>query len=312
MNQFEHPVYPFGYTTSAPHSRGYLYPPMPQFSQPQQQEAQNQTTMTITVHDNDILMGRGGKNNMHIGNEKLRQLARAKASKYIKADKREKSLMSLDLVAQVHAMTPAGRFLKRDPVSMNWQLVPSELAREKASQCLRDAVSQIKKRRDSDSSSSAGSAMEGISTPSSKATQKMANKQQRPAPVTSHSKSLIQQHQAQQQQQQKVRSKKRGAVLVDMSSSQPTMMRNHKRQRTTPQKRDENNNNYTPISIPPAIMSDMLSNYSPIPLRNIHNPSVVSEDGLPFADFDLFFDNHSLSGAHDENDHGLDVSGFQF
>lgn len=101
----------------------------------------------ITPYENDILMGRGGNNNMHSGNEALRELARQRVIEYTKADKKQKSNISVQLVAQVQAMTPAGRFLKKDPKSLTWKLVPNDLAREKASQCLRDAVAMLKKRQ---------------------------------------------------------------------------------------------------------------------------------------------------------------------
>jgi len=113
---------------------------------------------TIVPSNDDVLMGRGGKNNQHIGNERLREMARARAADYKAADKKEKSEISLDLIRQVHAN--GGRFLKRDPVSMQWHLVPVELSRVKASQCCRDAVS-MKKRRSSGSSSTSSSTTEG-------------------------------------------------------------------------------------------------------------------------------------------------------
>ena len=99
----------------------------------------------ITPTGNDILFGRGGKNNLHSGNGQLRTLARAKAKEYQLADKKEKSNVSMDLVNQVHALSPPGRFLRRDAVTMTWHIVAEELAREKCSQCLRDAVTSTKK-----------------------------------------------------------------------------------------------------------------------------------------------------------------------
>ena len=109
------------------------------------------TIAPITPHENDILMGRGGKNNIHSGNEALRELARKRVIEYTKADKKQKWKISVELVAQVKAMTPAGRFLKKDPKSLTWKFVPDDLAREKASQCLRDAVAVLKKRQRDDS-----------------------------------------------------------------------------------------------------------------------------------------------------------------
>lgn len=98
----------------------------------------------ITPTDNDVLMGRGGNNNKWRGNERLRDLARVQVDRYQQADKKEKSNISLLLVSQVQALS--GRFLKRNSDSMIWQIVPDEQAREKTSQCLRDAVSGAKKR----------------------------------------------------------------------------------------------------------------------------------------------------------------------
>ena len=119
---------------------GYYYDSPPQYPAEQTYQATNPITLTA----NDVLMGRGGKNNLHCGNEKLRKLARSKANDYQRADKKEKSSMSIELVTQVHALSPAGRFLRRDPICMVWHVVPDELAREKCSQCLRDAVSSLK------------------------------------------------------------------------------------------------------------------------------------------------------------------------
>ena len=112
----------------------------------------------IIPHDNDILMGRGGKNNQHSGNEKLRQvctfsqqtkktkwllldakrsllllllhsplssggyqLARLEAKEYNTSSKKGKSKIAKGLVAKVRQMQPAGRFLKRNPVTSDWE-----------------------------------------------------------------------------------------------------------------------------------------------------------------------------------------------
>ena len=101
----------------------------------------------ITPTSNDVLMGRGGKNNMHCGNEQLRCMARGEASGYMQADKKEKASVALKLANQVRALSPPGRFLRRDPVSMMWYVVSDELAKEKCSQCLRDAVQHIKSKQ---------------------------------------------------------------------------------------------------------------------------------------------------------------------
>jgi hypothetical protein len=60
-------------------------------------------------HENDVLMGRGGKNNRHSGNEKLRQLARLHAEDYISATKKGKSQISRLLVQQMRELSPSAR-----------------------------------------------------------------------------------------------------------------------------------------------------------------------------------------------------------
>jgi hypothetical protein len=95
----------------------------------------------LEPHENDVLMGRGGKNNQHLGNEKLRKLARRQSEEYRMASKKGKSFISRQLVKQVRMMNPPGRFLKKDNAAGTWEDVGDDIAREKASQVLRDAVS---------------------------------------------------------------------------------------------------------------------------------------------------------------------------
>jgi len=92
-------------------------------------------------HENDVLLGRGGNNNKHGGNAQLRSLARAQVDHYSRSSKKEKSKISRQLVYQVRAMDPPGRFLKRHTFTEEWEDVGDDVAREKASQALRDAVS---------------------------------------------------------------------------------------------------------------------------------------------------------------------------
>ena len=78
-----------------------------------QNEAQEDTSLQLQgiqePHENDVLMGRGGKNNQHIGNEKLRDLARERCDKYHIASKKGKSEISRELVRLVREMKPPGR-----------------------------------------------------------------------------------------------------------------------------------------------------------------------------------------------------------
>lgn len=97
----------------------------------------------IIPHENDILLGRGGNNNKHVGNEKFRSLARAVAKQYSISTKKEKSEISRNLVNQVRQLSVPGRFLKRVGVNQVWFDIGDDAAREKASQVLRDAVAEL-------------------------------------------------------------------------------------------------------------------------------------------------------------------------
>jgi len=97
----------------------------------------------IQPHENDVLMGRGGKNNQHSGNEKLREMAREECENYSMSTKKGKSYISRQLVQQMRELTPAARFLKRNTDTGEWEDVGDDIAREKASQVLRDAVAVL-------------------------------------------------------------------------------------------------------------------------------------------------------------------------
>jgi len=66
-------------------------------------------------HENDVLMGRGGKNNQHSGNERLRKMARSVCAKYASASKKGKSEISRGLVQHVRKMKPPGRCVDFSP-----------------------------------------------------------------------------------------------------------------------------------------------------------------------------------------------------
>ena len=106
----------------------------------------------VIPNENDILFGRGGKNNKHIGNEKLRQMARDKIPIYKVSSKKEKSQISRSIVSAIRNLSPPGRFLKRDLNTGLWLEVGDDVAREKTSQALRDAVSAYNAARNNEAS----------------------------------------------------------------------------------------------------------------------------------------------------------------
>jgi hypothetical protein len=128
------------------------------------------TQVPLEPHENDVLMGRGGRNNQHSGNHVLRQLARAEGENYRVASKKGKSAISRMLVRQMRELNPPARyallcvwplrcsdvyaqlsqpchccdrFLKRVQQTAQWEEVSEDTAREKASQVLRDAVAGL-------------------------------------------------------------------------------------------------------------------------------------------------------------------------
>ena len=98
--------------------------------------------MNNDINPNDVLLGRGGHTFRHIGNRKFRDLARSLAKKYANSTKLEKSQISRDMVNSLKDVDPPGRFLKKVSIH-EWEEVPNVIAREKASQCLRDAVLEL-------------------------------------------------------------------------------------------------------------------------------------------------------------------------
>lgn len=111
----------------------------------------------IFPHDNDILLGRGGNNNQHKGNQQLRELARAYSYSYKMSSKTEKADMARELVHQMRLRNPPGRFLKRKSTDGVWEEMNDECAKEKAFQVLRDAVAGIKSHTKDTSTSSTAS-----------------------------------------------------------------------------------------------------------------------------------------------------------
>lgn len=108
-------------------------------------------------------MGRGGKNNQHIGNEKLRSMAREQSENYRMSSKKGKSYISRELVRKVRQLVPPGRFLKKNNITGEWEDVGDEVAREKASQVLRDAVSATMSSPSNASDTDLDKSMEDIS-----------------------------------------------------------------------------------------------------------------------------------------------------
>ncbi len=96
---------------------------------------------------NDVMCGRGGGTNNHIGNVRFRQLVNGHKLRYLAATKSEKPMVSREVVTIWRGLNPPGRFLKQNPSSDGksgrWFDVGDKKAREKASQCLRERTPDV-------------------------------------------------------------------------------------------------------------------------------------------------------------------------
>ncbi len=96
---------------------------------------------------NDVMCGRGGGTNNHIGNVRFRQLVNGHKLRYLAATKSEKPMVSREVVTIWRGLNPPGRFLKQNPSadgkSGRWFDVGDKKAREKASQCLRERTPDV-------------------------------------------------------------------------------------------------------------------------------------------------------------------------
>ena len=75
----------------------------------QPQHLHHEQQEPIEPHEHDVLMGRGGRNNQHSGNEILRQFARVQKEKYQTASKKGKSALSRLIVRQMRELDPPAR-----------------------------------------------------------------------------------------------------------------------------------------------------------------------------------------------------------
>jgi len=96
---------------------------------------------------NDVMCGRGGGTNNHIGNIRFRQLVNGHKLRYLAATKSEKPMVSREVVTIWRSLNPPGRFLKQeasvDGKQGLWCDVGNKKAREKASQCLRERTPDV-------------------------------------------------------------------------------------------------------------------------------------------------------------------------
>jgi hypothetical protein len=95
-------------------------------------------------HAHDVLCGRGGGTNNHVGNSHWRMLVAANKQLYVTLPKRQKMLLSRSIVNAVRSQNPPGRFLQKEAKSDLWYDVGDQRAQEKTSQALREGAPDIR------------------------------------------------------------------------------------------------------------------------------------------------------------------------
>ena len=102
-----------------------------------------------TPHPHDVLSGRGGGINSHIGNKTFREYVKERREAYTLAgSKAEKARVANEVIDLIKSLDPPGRFLQRDPNSPSgagwWIEVDEVRALAKTSQALREGAPQIR------------------------------------------------------------------------------------------------------------------------------------------------------------------------
>jgi hypothetical protein len=102
-----------------------------------------------TPHPHDVLSGRGGGINSHVGNKAFREWVLERKEAYnLAGSKAEKARVATEVIDLVTSQNPSGRFLQRDSTSASgpswWVEVDEARALAKTSQALREGAPQIR------------------------------------------------------------------------------------------------------------------------------------------------------------------------
>ena len=91
-------------------------------------------------HPHDILSGRGGISNNHMGNKIFRTVCEHNKVLYATFPRNEKLHVAVRLVEAVRSRDPPGRFLERKKEDKLWYEVTEKRAVDKTAQALREKV----------------------------------------------------------------------------------------------------------------------------------------------------------------------------
>jgi len=98
------------------------------------------------INDNDVLCGRGGITNFHVGNVRFRNLVKSYRPLYLAAPKMKKAGLAREIVDIIRSSYPPGRFLQMSTFDHGgcWVDIGNDKAREKTSQALREGAPEVK------------------------------------------------------------------------------------------------------------------------------------------------------------------------
>ena len=115
---------------------------LPDNAKPAEIPGLDENIVQVQVQRHDVLLGRGGETNHHLGNIQYRQLVKASQPAYLAAKRRDKPRIAAAIVAVVRARS--GRFLKKHLGDHTWRDVGNVRAREKTSQALREGAPELR------------------------------------------------------------------------------------------------------------------------------------------------------------------------
>lgn len=98
-------------------------------------------------HANDVLCGRGGLSNSHVGNISWRKLISENQQEYLTLSKRDKSYLSRKIVNSIRNENPPGRFLKKNTKTGLWCDIGDKDAHRKTSQALREGAPERRQQK---------------------------------------------------------------------------------------------------------------------------------------------------------------------
>eukprot|EP00816_Leptocylindrus_hargravesii_P012500 CAMPEP_0196814596 /NCGR_PEP_ID=MMETSP1362-20130617/44402_1 /TAXON_ID=163516 /ORGANISM="Leptocylindrus danicus, Strain CCMP1856" /LENGTH=412 /DNA_ID=CAMNT_0042191273 /DNA_START=24 /DNA_END=1262 /DNA_ORIENTATION=+ len=109
-----------------------------------QQGSQPALTNVTKPFPNDVLCGRGGGSQNHIGNKEYRSVIAMNKRRYIEASRRHKSLLVESIVKAVRLQNPPGRFLEKDSKTGLWNDIGDKRAFAKTCQAIREGAPKIR------------------------------------------------------------------------------------------------------------------------------------------------------------------------